>query len=279
LFPGFIIGQKSQRYNAQIEMVIAQNATYEISLQGAGSYKAPKGKNYPAHQHYEWEIVYYRTGFIESPVGPEIFKTRPGLVLLTPPGVPHSETALTDYANHWLSLKVNGSPPWARFCFDDRDRNLERLFGAIVQEWNGQAVQREEMLSLLVKQLCLTLERVFSSEQTGEGEKTVAAASRLIEQQYTAPLTITQVAGQLGISPAYLRQLFARYRGNNPLAYLHSLRLQHALQLIKNSNLTLETVARLSGYDSASHLSRHVRRETGKTPGEFRANIQTLTPD
>ena len=255
-------------------MFIAQNATYDISLLGAGSYKAPEGKNYPAHQHYEWEIVYYRAGFIECLVGEEVFKASPGLVLLTPPGVPHSEVALTDYANHWLSLKVNGSPPWTRFCFDDRERNLERLFGAIVQEWNGHAFQREEMLELLVKQLCLTLERVFSSGQTSEGEKTVAAAARLIEQQYTAPLTVKKVAGQLGISPAYLRQLFARYRGSNPLAYLQSLRLQHALQLIKNSNLTLEVVARLSGYDSASHLSRHVKRETGKNPGEFRANFQ-----
>ncbi len=260
-------------------MVIARNATYEVNLLGAGSYKAPKGKNYPPHRHYEWEIVYYQAGFIESTVGDEVFKTRPGLVLFTPPGVAHCEIALTDYANHWLSLKVNGSPPWARFCYDDRERNLERLFGLIIQERNGQATRREQMLELLVKQLCLTLERVFSTGQTSEGEKMAAAASRLIEQQYTAPLTITKVAGQLGISPAYLRQLFARYRGSNPLAYLQSLRLQHALQLIKNSNLTLEAVARLSGYDSASHLSRHVKRETGQTPGELRANFQIPTPN
>ncbi|MBN9389991.1 MAG: helix-turn-helix domain-containing protein [Chloroflexi bacterium] len=253
-------------------MVIAQNATYEVSLLGAGSYKAPRGKNYPSHQHYEWEIVYYRSGFIESPIGEEVFKTRPGLVLFTPPGVSHSEIALTDYANFFLSLSVSGSPGWTRFCFDDPDRSLERLFGSIVREWNSQGLRREEMLELLLKQLCLTLERVFSRGQPGEGAQTVAAASRLIEQQYTGPLTINKVAEQLGISPAYLRQLFARYRGSHPLAYLQSLRLQHALQLIKSSNLTLEAVARLSGYDSASHLSRHVKRETGKNPGEFRAN-------
>jgi AraC-like DNA-binding protein len=251
-------------------MVIAQNATVEISILGAGALKAPKGKNFPVHQHYEWEIVYYRAGFIDCPIGNEVFKTRPGLVLLTPPGIPHAEVALTDYANYWLNLKVSGSPGWPRFCFDDLEHNLERLFRAIVQEWHGQAPGRAEMLELLSKQLGLALYRAFSTAQISEGEKMVGVAARLIEQQYTTPLTITKIAGQLGVSPAYLRLLFARHRGNNPLAYLQTLRLQHALQLISSSSLTLEAVARLSGYDSASHLSRHVKRETGKNPGEFR---------
>jgi AraC-like DNA-binding protein len=269
-------------------MVIAQNATVEISILGAGALKAPKGKNFPIHQHSEWEIVYYRAGFIDCPIGNEVFKTRPGLVLLTPPGIPHAEVApagsvlltppgiphaevaLTDYANYWLNLKVSGSPGWPRFCFDDLEHNLERLFRAIVQEWHGQAPGRAEMLELLSKQLGLALYRAFSTGQISEGEKMVGVAARLIEQQYTTPLTITKIAGQLGVSPAYLRLLFARYRGNNPLAYLQTLRLQHALQLISSSSLTLEAVARLSGYDSASHLSRHVKRETGKNPGEFR---------
>lgn len=251
-------------------MVIAQNATIEISLLGAGAFQAPRGKNFPLHQHYVWEIVYYRAGFIECPIGDAVFQSRPGLVLLTPPGIPHAEVALTDYANYWLNLKISGSLDWPRFCFDDREHNLERLFGAIVQEWNGHAPGRDEMLELLLKQLGLALGRAFSAGQISEAEKTVDAAARLIEQQYTAPLTITKIAEQLGITTAYLRLLFARYRGNNPLAYLHALRLQHALQLISGSSLTLEAVARLSGYDSASHLSRHVKRQTGKNPGEFR---------
>jgi AraC-like DNA-binding protein len=258
-------------------MDIAQNATVEMKLLGAGALTAPKGKNFPLHQHYEWEIVYYRAGFIECPIGDELFHSRPGLVLLTPPGTPHAEVALTDYTNYWLNLKVSGSPGWPRFCFDDREHNLERLFGAIVQEWHSQAPGRAEMLELLLKQLELALYRAFSTGQISEAEKTVDAAARLIEQQYTSPLTITKIAGQLGITPAYLRLLFARYRGNSPLAYLQRLRLRHALQLISSSSLTLEAVARLSGYDSASHLSRHVKRETGKNPGKFRPESAKTT--
>lgn len=105
-------------------MVIAQNATVEISILGAGALKAPKGKDFPTHQHYEWEVVYYRAGFIDCPVGNEVFKSRPGLVLLTPPSVPHAEVALTDYSNYWLNLKVSGSPDWPRFCFDDREHSI-----------------------------------------------------------------------------------------------------------------------------------------------------------
>jgi transcriptional regulator GlxA family with amidase domain len=54
------------------------------------------------------------------------------------------------------------------------------------------------------------------------------------------------------------------------MAYLQAIRVQHALGIIRNSNLSLETVAHACGYDSASHLSRHVKRVTGQSPGALR---------
>ena len=55
-----------------------------------------------------------------------------------------------------------------------------------------------------------------------------------------------------------------------PRAHLAALRLRFALGQLRTSTLTLESVARLAGYSSASHLSRHVRSATGVSPGELR---------
>ncbi len=81
---------------------------------------------------------------------------------------------------------------------------------------------------------------------------------------------IADVAREIGISPSGLRSLFSRHRAGTPMAYLQAIRVQHALGIIRNSNLSLEAVAHACGYDSASHLSRHVKRVTGQSPGTLR---------
>jgi AraC-like DNA-binding protein len=42
--------------------------------------------------------------------------------------------------------------------------------------------------------------------------------------------------------------------------------VRHALNLLRTSDITIEAVALQCGYDSASHLSRHIKRATGKAP-------------
>jgi transcriptional regulator GlxA family with amidase domain len=51
---------------------------------------------------------------------------------------------------------------------------------------------------------------------------------------------------------------------------LQEIRVRHALNLLRTSDITIEAVALQCGYDSASHLSRHIKRATGKTPGSLR---------
>jgi transcriptional regulator GlxA family with amidase domain len=71
-----------------------------------------------------------------------------------------------------------------------------------------------------------------------------------------------------------LRAYFARLRGCSPLAYVQKVRLQHAWMFLTTSDITLDRIAELSGYDSASHLSRHVKRACGKSPGSLRHDKQ-----
>ena len=52
--------------------------------------------------------------------------------------------------------------------------------------------------------------------------------------------------------------------------YLQALRVRSALGMLRNGDAGLETIADACGYDSASHLSRHIKRATGVSPGALR---------
>ena len=46
--------------------------------------------------------------------------------------------------------------------------------------------------------------------------------------------------------------------------------MRRAVSLLHSSTLTLEAIASMCAYDSASHLSRMVKRAAGKSPGALR---------
>jgi AraC-like DNA-binding protein/mannose-6-phosphate isomerase-like protein (cupin superfamily) len=236
----------------------------------AGSYQAPAGQHYAMHKHNCWELVYYRGGHARCPIGPQSYDATPGTVLTTPPGVPHAERSLAGYANHFIAVEAPADHPWPRITYDDTDRTLGRVFAGLAREFAEGAPDRDRMLDLLLAELDLLLCRAGEHVRPGDAERLVAQAERLLDQHHAGPVRIADIARQVGSSPAGLRAKFVAVRGRTPSEYLQSVRLRHALGLLRNSTSTLEAIATYCGYSSASHLSRQVKAATGSSPGQLR---------
>lgn len=246
-----------------------------LQLAKAGPHEAPRGDDYPPHSDHCWELIYYRAGSIDSVVGGEVLPGRPGVLLTIPPGIVHAERASTAYSNFWIQVEAPEHQPWPRVCYDDEHGTFGHVCAALVREWRGRALGREAMVGLLLEQLDVLLQRAHDQAGMAAGERLVREAERLLEERSRRPVSIKAIADEIGVSPSCLRAQFARRRGRPPMAILQDVRVQHALGLLRNSNAPLETIASACGYDSASHLSRHVKRVTGKSPGALRAGVSS----
>lgn len=242
-----------------------------VSLVLAGSHRAPRGRDFPLHEHTTWELVYYHEGRVRCPIGAESHDASAGTLLATPPGTPHAEIAVTGYANTFLAVQAPARHRWPRVAFDDAERSLGRIVAAVHREANGGAPDRGRMVGLLLGELDLLLRRAYAAGAPSARERLVAEAERLLELRHGDRVRIADVAREVGASPSFLRAQFLAVRGRTPRASLQAVRLRHALAHLRNSTLTLEAVARLAGYASASHLSRHVKAATGMSPGGLRA--------
>lgn len=240
-----------------------------LRLLGAGVHTAGPGKDYPSHAHTSWELVYYVRGRITCPIGDETYAATPGTVLLTPPRTWHAELSRTGYANRFLQVDAAPRWPWPRVCFDDGDRNLGRVFDSLVRESTQPSDDSDQLCSLLLGELDLLLRRAAAAPVTA-AEQLVAQAERIFEERFASGIRIASVAAELGISPSGLRASFARLRGTSPSTALQHVRLRHALGHLRNSTLPLQAIADLTGYDSVSHLSRHIKAATGSAPGALR---------
>ncbi|MFI8962214.1 AraC family transcriptional regulator [Streptomyces sp. NPDC053493] len=103
------------------------------------------------------------------------------------------------------------------------------------------------------------------------GDPVVGRALRLLENDPARPWTVAALAGETGVSRAALARRFADLVGEPPMAYLTGWRIARAADLLRQTDATVETVARQVGYSSAFALSAAFKRVRGVSPQEHRA--------
>lgn len=89
-----------------------------------------------------------------------------------------------------------------------------------------------------------------------------------IRSHYPEPLTITEVATHAEISERYLRKLFSRHLGLSPVDYLNRVRINKAVELLGNTEMSVKEISFVCGFASPQYFSRVFKRQTGITPGE-----------
>ncbi|MFP3891580.1 AraC family transcriptional regulator [uncultured Ralstonia sp.] len=95
-------------------------------------------------------------------------------------------------------------------------------------------------------------------------------AWRTIDQRYAEPLTVGELAADVGVSARRLATLFRATYGTTLHARLAEVRLRHALSLLEATALPIAEIAARTGYYDQSALTRHLKTALGTTPAAVR---------
>lgn len=90
------------------------------------------------------------------------------------------------------------------------------------------------------------------------------------------PLQAEAIADQCGVSIRQLERLFQKHLIISPMQYYNQLRLEHAYDLLMQTNITILNVAMASGFSSSGALSKKIARLYGETPKQLRENALRL---
>lgn len=101
---------------------------------------------------------------------------------------------------------------------------------------------------------------------------TIAAALDYIAVHLADPLTVTDLARQVNLSPSAFSRLFRESTGRSPYQFVKEQRLTRARELLDEGRLGVTEVARRVGYPSLSHFIKAFRSRFGATPGEYLAS-------
>lgn len=161
------------------------------------------------------------------------------------------------------------------FHYDQDDRMRlchEKMFEADQIKNNKDLI----MNSIMYEYLFL-LARKFPGGLPEENKKKagyVDEALKYIESAYCDPITVQDIADRLNINRSYLSRLFRTITGISIQDYLLDYRIRQACILLKNSDLSIRTIAHSVSYMDALYFSRLFHRKKGMTPSEYRKYIR-----
>ncbi|OMQ10301.1 helix-turn-helix transcriptional regulator [[Flexibacter] sp. ATCC 35103] len=99
----------------------------------------------------------------------------------------------------------------------------------------------------------------------------VAKAEKIILHNLHLPfIGIEAIAKEVNTSPTKLKSNFKTVFGFSMLRYHKEKNMVLAMQLIQNSNIQIQDISLLTGYDSASRFSASFKKRFGQLPSEVR---------
>lgn len=155
-----------------------------------------------------------------------------------------------------------------------RDPLLGQLLRALVEEIGGNGVDRLLADSLMAA-LAMRVAQRFGSEQPQRQPDLPPVRIRrvldYIDAHLGQDLTLAELAGVACLSPCHFSRSFKEAVGVGPQRCVVQRRVERAKALLCHRGDSLAGIAAAVGFADQSHFTAAFRRETGMTPGRFRA--------
>lgn len=127
----------------------------------------------------------------------------------------------------------------------------------------------EELNSLLT----LLMEESWHPEEGRAASKktSVTDVKEYLDRHYTERIALDDLAARFYINKYYLDRVFREQFGRTITAYLQTLRITHAKQLLRFTDKSLEEIGQECGLGSPNYFSRVFRKIEGISPSSYRS--------
>lgn len=146
---------------------------------------------------------------------------------------------------------------------------IMRAVQRIVNEMNLKSKYYQYLVVMYYAELLILIYRYMDESYlpicTNESLKKAISYIRL---NYQADISVADMAVQTGVGERYLRKLFSKHLNLSPLDYLNQIRINKAIDLLRNTEMSIKEVCFTCGFKSPQYFSRVFKRQMGITPRE-----------
>lgn len=146
---------------------------------------------------------------------------------------------------------------------------FEALSRELTDRPDGFADAAQALLTLLLVDLSRLAADVVG-HLAGQDEPLLAAVFDAIERRYAEPISLREVAQEVGLTPGHLTTVVGRRTGRTVQQWLTERRMSEARRLLSTTALPVEAIARRTGYQDSGYFVRRFRAAHGMPPGQWR---------
>jgi AraC-like DNA-binding protein len=257
---------------------------HRTGLAGLEAMNADTARSFPRHTHDQYGIGVIDRGAQASVSDARQVEAGPGDLIFVNPGEVHDGRTRDGKPRAWRMLYLDpgllsraredvleshhGAPAFSAPVASDA--SMRALFDALHAQVTQSGGALDAMAGeLAVLRLVAGLEqRLFRRPLPRRHDGRIARARERIDDVPAAPLTLTGLAEDAGMSRFQLHRAFLRELGLSPHAYILQQRLALARRLIRGG-MPLAEAALAAGFCDQSHLNRWFARAYGVPPGRY----------
>ena len=164
------------------------------------------------------------------------------------------------------------------FLYALQDPLLSQIVTTLAEEIEGGFADRI-LIESLGTALCIRIAQRFvgrvpvPSSNKGLSPERLRRVRDYVEAHLDDDVSLTVLADIACLSPYHFSRSFKEAAGVGPQRYVIQRRLERAKTLLRRTHQPLALIAQEAGFADQSHLSSIFRRETGMSPGRFRAAL------
>lgn len=232
----------------------------------------------PVHWHGEYEIIQVISGTFQYTIGQVKGTAGPGEMLFVGSGVLHGgmphgcEYHCIVFDAQLLRVEESDLAVCCRLPAEDTALAaiVDGLFHQLVKKPRGYELQAQGFMYQFFGRV---MEMGYYEPGDGSGGKKwvsqLKEAISLIEQEYAAPLTLSQLAQAAGMSKKYFCHFFRQMTRYSPIAYLNRHRVEVACYRLMAEEQSVTELAFECGFNDLSYFIRVFKGIVGVTPKQY----------
>lgn len=264
-------------------------------------FRAAPGEDVPWHWHYEFEVIYIKSGVCrfrtighteELRAGDVVFVNScthhmlsggPVTNVLTLVFHPQFVAGQADsaIARHYVEpVTTAGEAEYVVFRADD-DLSAAQMVLRAFHAMEGDEEGYEIVVRASLTELVLEVWKRIGRPSVGECSERPVEINRThqmctyIKEHLSERITVGDVARAAGVSERECLRCFRKAFELTPVRYILCVRLEKALNLLVGQrSMSIAAISKAVGFSSPGYFSQAFREEYGCTPREFRADYE-----
>ncbi len=262
-----------------------------------------KDYGYIGEKHDFWELVYVDKGEIIIDMDSEQFKLEQGNIVFHQPNEFHNLHANGIVAPNLVIVTFNCKSSEMNF-FKKRILPLSDIEKGFLSGIIKEAMQSfsspledtfltgltrreeayfgsEQMISIYLEQLLISLYRNFgklpkntTTLKRGIHQDVVNNILGFMSEHAYEKLSLTQIAGAVGVSKSGLSTIFKSRMGESVMNHFSKMKIDISKTMIREGKYNISQIASSLGFESIHLFSRTFKRITGMTPTEYGKSVK-----